>query len=227
MEGAVKEAEADGALWGSEARYRALFESDFFCVYLHDLEGRYLDANDTALKLLGYTRDEITSITFPMLVHPDDLPKAFEDLREILGTGSQSKPTTYRLVTKSGGLVWIETDGRLICREGKPHAIQGVARDITERRRAEEEKAALEEQLRHAQKMEAIGSLASGIAHDFNNLLTGILGHADLLKLASRPGDEVFEAADVIEKASTRASELTRQLLGFAQRGKQQNVPVE
>jgi len=92
--------------------------------------------------------------------------------------------------------------------------------DITDRKR-------LEEELREAQKMEAVGQLAGGIAHDFNNLMTGVLCHAGLLKAASRPGDEVHETAGIIEAAARRASDLTGQLLGFARRGKHQDVPVD
>jgi CheY-like chemotaxis protein len=79
----------------------------------------------------------------------------------------------------------------------------------------------------HSQKMEAIGSLAGGIAHDFNNLLTGILGYANLLKVKATPGSEVLKAANVIQDAADRASQLTAQLLGFARKGKNLAVPVD
>jgi CheY-like chemotaxis protein len=84
-----------------------------------------------------------------------------------------------------------------------------------------------EEQLRHTTKMEAIGRLASGIAHDFNNLLTGILGHANLLKLHAKAHSPVHEAAEAIEAAAQRAGELTQKLLGFARKGKHEVVPVD
>ena len=94
-----------------------------------------------------------------------------------------------------------------------------ICRDITEQ-------AALEEQVRQVQKMDAIGALAGGIAHDFNNLLTAILGHADLLRMEAAPGSEMHEAVTTIENAAKRAAELTQQLLGFARRGKFLNVPL-
>jgi len=92
--------------------------------------------------------------------------------------------------------------------------------DVSERKR-------LEAQLLQAHKMEAIGQLAGGIAHDFNNLLTGILGYANMLRLESVPGTTVHDGASTIEKAAERASELTKQLLGFARRGKFLRVPVD
>ena len=95
-----------------------------------------------------------------------------------------------------------------------------VKRDVTQEH-------AIEEQWRQSQKMEAIGQLAGGLAHDFNNLLTGVLGYANMLKLGAQPGEGVYEAADVIERAAQRAAELTDQLLGFARRGKHQNIPVD
>ncbi len=84
-----------------------------------------------------------------------------------------------------------------------------------------------EERKRQSQKLEAIGQLAGGVAHDFNNLLTGILGYANMLRLDALPGTRAHDAARVIEKAAERASELTRQLLGFARKGKFLNVPVD
>jgi signal transduction histidine kinase len=84
-----------------------------------------------------------------------------------------------------------------------------------------------QQQIFQMQKMEAIGTLAGGVAHDFNNQLTAILGFAKELKLVSEPGDEVRKAADVIERAGTRAATLTEQLLGFARKGKLQSVPVD
>jgi nitrogen-specific signal transduction histidine kinase/CheY-like chemotaxis protein len=103
--------------------------------------------------------------------------------------------------------------------EGRPARL-AIVQDITERVR-------LENDLREVQKMEAVGQLAGGIAHDFNNLLTGILCSAQLLKTGPGVPKAVYETADVIEKAACRAAELTSQLLGFARRGKHQDIPVD
>lgn len=97
---------------------------------------------------------------------------------------------------------------------------------IIQKRRGEEERRNLEEQLRQSQKMEAIGTLAGGIAHDFNNLLTAILGYANLLKINAEPRSDTYEDAKVIEQAAERAAELTAQLLGFARKGKHQILSV-
>jgi len=96
-----------------------------------------------------------------------------------------------------------------------------------ERRRAEVEKTELEEQLFQAQKLDAIGTLAGGVAHDFNNILTGILGQSFILKRSFKSGSALFDSAEAIETMTLRASELTRQLLGFARKGKRRNIPVD
>ncbi len=104
--------------------------------------------------------------------------------------------------------------------EGKIVNFVAVKRDVTEQ-------LVLEGQLRQAHKMESIGLLAGGVAHDFNNLLTGILGYANILKSHAQPNDETYKAAAVIEVAGKRAAQLTEQLLGFARKGKHQNVPID
>lgn len=130
----------------SEERYQALFDRSLLCVYVHDLRGRFIDANQAALNLLGYTREEITSLTFASLLNQTQLPQAFRVLDEILKTGSQKHPAEFMLRKKDGSSVWVETEASLIIREGQSLAIQGIARDITDRKRAEEElRASLQE----------------------------------------------------------------------------------
>jgi nitrogen-specific signal transduction histidine kinase/CheY-like chemotaxis protein len=123
------------------------------------------------------------------------------------------------LVTKSGKTVSYYFTGETFQGKEEPCLI-GTGIDISERKK-------LEEQLRKSQKMEALGLLAGGIAHDFNNLLTGILGYANLLSIREGGDPEVAKAAGIIQRSAERASQLTAQLLGFAERGKNQNVPVE
>ena len=122
----------------SEDRYRALFDRSLDAVYIHDLEGNFLDANDVALRLLGYSRDEILGLSFADLLDALQLPAAFVVLQEIMKHGHQAKPTMFKLKRKDGSLVEVETVAAVITNEGQPVAIQGIARDITERRGMEE-----------------------------------------------------------------------------------------
>jgi len=121
-----------------EERYRALLDRSIYCVYVHDLEGRFLDANDATLNLLGYRRDEIGSLNFASILDEDQLPEAYENIKVLSKTGASKEAHVYRLRKKSGEHVWVEADAAVIYRQGKPYAIQGVGKDVTGQRRAEE-----------------------------------------------------------------------------------------
>ncbi len=204
---------------GAQGRYRELLENANDCVYTHDLRGDLTSMNRAAEIITGYTRDDILNMNICHVVAPEYLELAKSMIERKLGGGG---PTVYDLaiISKDGRRRLLEVSTRLLFRDGAPAAVQGIARDITERRR-------MEEQLRQSQKLEAIGVLAGGVAHDFNNLLTGILGYTSLLKAEALPPERVGEAIDVIQRAAERAAELTSQLLGFARRGKHQNVAVD
>ena len=129
-----------------EERYKALFDRSLFCVYIHDFKGHFLDANKAALDLLGYKKEDILSLDFSSLLEEDQASKAFKILEEVRKTGFQKKPEEYKLRKKGGGHVWVEVEASLIYRKGRPFAIQGIARDISGRKRAEEQlKASLKE----------------------------------------------------------------------------------
>jgi signal transduction histidine kinase/ActR/RegA family two-component response regulator len=113
------------------------------------------------------------------------------------------------VVSKSGARIWLETGTRLIFGMGKPVAVQGIARDVTERRR-------LEAHLLQSQKMEAIGRLAGGVAHDFNNMLTVITGYSQWMLDELPPDSPMCESASEILLAANRAASLTNQLLVFS-----------
>jgi PAS domain S-box-containing protein len=120
-----------------EARYRALFDRSIYCIYLHDLEGRFLDANDAALRALGYTREEFLSMDFRSVLGETQALEAYSRIPEILKEGSSIETKEYSLRTKDGNTLWIEVDVSLIYQEGRPYAIQGVAKDITLSKQAE------------------------------------------------------------------------------------------
>jgi len=126
------------ALLDSEERYRALFDRSLDCVYVHDFEGNFLDANKTAMKLLGYKREDILHLNFASLLSQDQLPTALATVQELKDTGIQKHINEFRLRCKDGSFVDVETISALIYHEGKPYAIQGVARDVTKRKQTEE-----------------------------------------------------------------------------------------
>ena len=204
----------------SEGRYRGLFSSMLDGYALHEMiyddEGapidyRFLEVNPAFERLTGLQADDLIGRT----------------VREVMPDIEERWIETYGRIATEGGTVRFENFSATLDRhyevvayQPKPGHFACAFNDVTERRQ-------LEEQVRHSQKMEAIGTLAGGVAHDFNNLLTGILGYANVLKLGAETGDDVFRAADVIERAATRAAGLAQQLLGFARKGKLQDRPVD
>jgi len=136
------------ALRRYQVEHTALYERNIFCVYAHDLDGNFLDANDAALRLLGYSRDEIRGLSLSTILDEENLQRARETLEEIVRTGSQSRPTEYRVRKRDGTRVWIETEACLLTREGRPSAVQGIALDITVRKEAEEALRGKEERYR-------------------------------------------------------------------------------
>jgi PAS domain S-box-containing protein len=122
----------------SAARYLSLFNLSPECIYIQDLEGNFIDANPAALALLGYTRDDIPQLSYISLISGEQLTKANERTRSIIESGSQVDLVEYRLQKKNWEFVDVETKGSLIFHGEKPFAILGIARDITERKRAED-----------------------------------------------------------------------------------------
>jgi PAS domain S-box-containing protein len=122
----------------SQERYLSLFDRSMDCLYLHDFEGNFIDANPAALDLLGYSKEDIPTLNFTSLISDEYLGRARDTIRTILETGTQSKLVHYRLRCKSGEYVDVETKGSLVLQKGKPDAVLGIARDITERKWTEE-----------------------------------------------------------------------------------------
>jgi len=128
---------ADQELKDSDERYKAIFDRSLYCVYVSDFEGNFLDANDAALDLLGYTREEIHTLNFASLLAEEYLPEALQIFDDVKRVGSVGKSAIVKLRMKDGDYVLVETETTLLYREGKPYAIQGIAKDITERKRME------------------------------------------------------------------------------------------
>ena len=160
------------------------------------------------------------------MIHPqEEFARTADAFTEIILKGF-----TYirdvAVLRSDGETVPVDITGSLIA-YGDKLVVQGIFRAITERKRVEQEKKKIEEQLFQAQKMEAIGTLAGGIAHDFNNLLMGILGYTSLMLMKIDKPDPFYEKLKIIEKQVESGTDLTRQLLGFARGGKYEVKPVD
>ena len=210
--------QADEALRESEEKYRSLIETTNTGYVIIDAAGKVLDANPEFVRMTGNSElGEILGRNIIEWTAAPDLEKVAAAITRCLQTG----------LLKSLEIDCVGRDGRSLPVEINATAIstlEGVkllslVRDISDRKRFEDEKAKLETQLVQAQKMEAIGTLAGGIAHDFNNILTAILGNIGLARLNRTIGAEEIESLVQAEQACFRAQELSRQLLTFAKGG--------
>ncbi len=120
-----------------QEKYRALFDRNLHCIFVHDFEGNFLDANEASLNLLDYRREEISSINFATLIDEDQMPKALAAIEEIKRNGFVKDFLEFKLKKRDGNYVWVETDSSLIYQNGEAYAILGVARDITDRKTTE------------------------------------------------------------------------------------------
>jgi two-component system cell cycle sensor histidine kinase/response regulator CckA len=180
---------------------------DMVCIASTD--GYFRKINRAWENVLGYTQEELLKTPFLDLIHPDDVHATMSEIEKQVG-GKNTINFTNRYRCKDGSYRWLEW----MSSPAKDTSIlSAAARDITERMRAEQEKAALEQQLQHAQKLESLGVLAGGIAHDFNNILAVIIGHCSL---AMADPDRAENSIPEIEKAAQRAAGLCRQMLAYA-----------
>jgi len=200
-------------LRSKEEYFRSLIETSTDMIVVLDAEGRFRYVSPSSERLIGYSPAELLGTVAFDLVHPDDADwlKGRVYAAVIANRTIDDRPVVFRLRHKNGTWRTIDSHGRNMIAHP---AIRGVlinARDVTERRQ-------LEERLRQAQKMEAVGRLAGGIAHDFNNLLTAILGYSDLVAGREQLDDETRSEVREIRKAAERAAALTRQLLAFSRK---------
>ncbi len=201
---------------------RRVIDSDPNMIYVKDSHGRFTLANKATAEIYGSSvHDILWKMDADLLKAPDEIARIRQAEHEVIQSQEQRNSDEEVFTDASGKqrLLRVVRRPLRLTPDGDVHVL-GVATDITETKR-------LQEDLLHSQKMEAIGQLAGGIAHDFNNLLTGILGCTGLLKMRSERDPEVHQSAEMIENAASRAGQLTQKLLGFARKGKHQNVPVD
>ncbi len=206
---AIVEKRSQQALRESEGRYRSLVQSAVHGIFRCSADGKFLSANPAMVAMLGYaSEDELLGIRVPgdLWHDPADLARQMAEH----GGSSLVENVDIAFKKKDGHPVTVRVNGRIeLDAKGAPFRFEGIAEDVTERRQ-------LEQQLRQAQKMDAVGRLAGGVAHDFNNLLTVIKGYSEMI-LGDLPlADPLRNEVEEIKRAADRAASLTRQLLAFS-----------
>jgi two-component system cell cycle sensor histidine kinase/response regulator CckA len=192
-----------------KARFDDLFDRSSEILIVHDRRGRISTINRSGEELTGYLREEIRMLDPSWIFSADYLGA----IAEVIQEGPESAPRTLRseIVPRKGNRVPVDVHVRVLAGDGQVVGVTAIARDLSERHRFENE-------LRQAQKMEAVGRLATGIAHDFNNLITVLLGYSDELVEEAPPGSRMRSAAVEVRRVADRASALTQQLLAFSRR---------
>ncbi len=215
---ALKEAEI--ALHDSEERFRALVETTSDMVWEVDGEGLFTYCSPVCEEIYGYRADELLGTPiFGDLSDAADRDLFVGLFRSCIRSREGFRSVGRRCRRKDGQLVYIDSSAvPVVDGMGKLVGFRGIDRDITGRKKREEEKARLEEQYRQSQKMESLGTLAGGIAHDLNNVLTPIMGNAELAMLLLSPGHPAAKKVQDITKCVDRASDLIRKILAFSRK---------
>lgn len=220
--------ETFSSLKDREANLQAVVESSSDAILVLDRSFIMIDCNSAFSNELGFDKKEIINQQISLI-----LPKE-EAIEQLLKTVLDDilKIGTWRVEQlfqgKSGELVPMETTvSEIILRDGGLEGYVAIMRNITNRKRAEEENIRLEHQLRHIQKMEAIGTLAAGIAHDFNNILSSIIGYTELARRAIVEKNQVRQDLDDVLDSAEQAKELVRQILTYSRQTEQERHPEQ
>ena len=230
------------SLLQSDKFFRTVFEAAPLGIAIADPDGYFIEINRAFHRLLGYDPQEVRELTFADITHPDDRQETVRLSLQARNGALNAYEVEKRYLKKNGDFLWAVVRATAIRDEqGKLQYWIGIIEDVTERKKAKEaleesekryrdildsikdeekERKRLESQVRHAQKMEAIGTLAGGIAHDFNNLLMGFQGNISLMMMDLEDEHPHQEFLHNMENYVKRGSDLTRQILGFARGGK-------
>jgi PAS domain S-box-containing protein len=198
---------AESALRASEERYRDLFENANDIIYTRDLEGHFTSINKAVERLTGFSAEEIATVNVRDVVLPE-YTGVIDWTNDKTLAGEEIPPHEVEVQTKDGRRMAFEISNRLILQDGVAIGIQGIARDITERKQ-------FQLKLAQSEKLSALGQLVSGVAHELNNPLASVIGHAQLL-LRSAADAELVARLDVINKEAERARRIVQNLLSFA-----------
>ena len=211
----------------SERKYRLLSENTLDAIWTMNLNYQFSYTNRAVISFFGYSQEEWVGSSISDHCDEKNLNIIISSLTNLLSQNDIGAGTLFELemTNKSGEKINVEIRSRIIFDiDGTPIGFQGVTRDISERKIAEQSQAHLQKQLVQAQKMESIGRLAGGVAHDFNNMLSVISGYTSFALQELKEGTAIHTDLQEVQSAAQRSTEITRQLLAFAR--KQTIAPI-
>jgi len=221
-------ARRERALARSWRRYQAMIEHSSDALILSRPQAGGIQYASPAIeRVLGYRMDDLRGREVMDLIHPEFREVALKARADLLRTPGKVSVDEAKMLHKDGSSRWIELTRSNLLHEPSVRAVVFNFRDITERKEAEAERARLENRLRQAEKLEAVGRLAGGIAHDFNNILGGILGYAEMLAENAPAGTPLKRYAENVLTGANRASGLVEQILSYSRSQRGRRAPVE
>ncbi len=212
---------AQEALQESEERYRALYDEAPLMYFTVDEHLKVLSVNQFGANMLKYENEDLVGHSVMMVVDPEDQEIFRQEIEQCFTSMNQASQKVFRKVKKDGTRLWVRETSRSIVGPNQQHMLLLSCEDITEQKRVEVALEQSEKQLRHTQKMEAIGTLAGGIAHDFNNILGAILGYSELALTQVKKEPKLTSYLGEVLTAGHRAKELVKQILAFSRQSDQ------
>ncbi len=220
--------QAEAALRRSQDRYQNLYEAITDALFVHELDeegsmGRFTEVNAVACDRYGYLQGEFLGMT-PYQI---DAPESTTDVAAILGELARGKSATFEQVhlTKDDRRIPVEIHSKAFHLDGTPSVIS-LVRDITERKKAEEQRRRMERRIQMLQRLESLGVMAAGIAHDFNNILMVVIGNIEMAMDDAAQLPEAFGSLEESKKAALRAVDLVRQMLAYTGKGGFNAAPI-
>jgi two-component system, cell cycle sensor histidine kinase and response regulator CckA len=216
--------QAEAALRQSEERFRVLADVSPVGIFSSDTEGRTVFVNRRWCEIAGMTAEEARGDGWQAALHPEDRERVRAAWQQAVKEG-ESSAAEFRFVKPDGTVTWLVGQSRAqLDADGSVSGYVGTITDVTNLKRAEEERKHVEAQMRQSRKMESLGTLAGGIAHDFNNILTGTFGFVDLARLEMEPDHPANAWLDRISSSSQRARDLVRQILTFSRKNETERM---
>jgi len=192
-----------------EQRLLYLYENIPDAIYSMTIDGQILDINPQGLRTLGYSKEELSNLKITDIVIPEDLEKVNQLIKNRIA--GDTSPYEFRIKTRKGDILIIETKSTVLYKDGKPYAFQTIARDITKQRE-------IEKSMFDTQKLESIGLLAGGIAHELNNILMGIINYTEFINRDYGNKDLFLSDINHLKNTTEKAAKLVQQLLGFSRK---------